>query len=182
MTWKTRVTDSADKHILRQADRIRRDAQKVERKIAKATKLERARAALATKEAQFRKPRERNGAFLSWLRQGPCLVCAIKGFVQVGRTEAAHIRRSYPEPGWRPVGGAEKPSDFRAVGLCPGHHRTGPDAQHSRDSAGWYADHGIYPPAVCAELKAAQEAGADPAEAVEQIAATARRTHAEEPA
>lgn len=174
MTWRNHVQDEADKDLVRRADRIRLDAQKVARKAAKAVKLQRARELLAAKEAQFRQPRARDAAFLSWLRRAPCLVCAILGEPQTTRTEAAHIRRSYPEPGWRPVGGAEKPSDLRAIPLSAWWHRLAPNSQHAEDSAAWYEQFGIYPPSVCAELKAAQEAGADPVDAVTAIAGEIR--------
>lgn len=170
MVWRSQITDSADKDILRKADRIRRDAQRVERKIAKATKLERARLALQTAETKFRQPRQRDAAYLSWLRRAPCLFCEIRGTVQIGRTEAAHVRRSYPEPGWRPVGAAEKPSDFRCLPQCPACHAW----QHQHDNHGFYAELGIYPPSVCAELKSEQEAGADPVETIQNIAAEIR--------
>jgi hypothetical protein len=158
------------RHLDRETQQKVRTAKKTAAKESKADRLARARVALQSAEKNARKPRERNGAFLSWLRAGRCLACAIRGGAQVQRTDAAHIRRSYPETGWRPVGGAEKPSDFRAIGLCRRDH----EDQHLHDNHGWYADLGIYPPDVCAELMRAHLAGADPVEAVETIAAQIR--------
>lgn len=161
------------RHLDAEARNAVRAAKKKASQEDKARKLARARDLLKAKEASFRKPRERDGAFLSWLRHGLCLTCEINYWPQVGRTEAAHVRRAYPEPGWRPVGRAEKPSDFRALPLCRGCHTS----QHKRDSHDWYAEHGIYPPRVCEALKLAQTSGAHPIEAVQQIATEVRREH-----
>ena len=162
MTWVNRLSPEAKAEV--------RQARKAQAQDDKKRKLERAREVLKATESKFRQPRKRDAAFLNWLRRAPCLVCAIRGTAQVDRTEAAHVRRAYPEPGWRPVGGAEKPSDVRALPQCRACHVE----QHQHDNHGFYSDLGIYPPTVCAELKAAQEAGADPVETVETVAAAIR--------
>lgn len=159
------------RHLDADARKAVRAAKKKAAQESKAVRLARARDLLKAKEASFRQPRERDPKFLSWLRKAPCLSCEIGCLVQVGRTEAAHVRRAYPEPGWRPVGGAEKPSDFRALPLCTTCHVS----QHERDNHDWYAERGIYPPEVCAQLKRAQEAGADPTEIIQQVADEANR-------
>lgn len=164
----------AEQAVVLEAGRIERGVRRKERKQAKTRKRERtkehnlqvAREALREVQSRFRQPRVEDAPYLSWVRRACCLVCAIRGEVQVLRTDPAHVRRDYPEPGWRPVGGAETPSDFRCIPLCRTHH----DEQHAHDNHGWYADLGIYPPSVCAELKTAQEAGADPVESVTAIA------------
>lgn len=142
---------------------------------SKARKLERARLALATKEAQFRKPRERDNEHLKYVRRLPCVACLALGEEQTTPTRAAHIRCSYPEAGWPYTGKAEKPSDLRTAPVCDNHHTDGPDAQHKAKERDWWARLGIYPPAMCAALVAARKAGADPVEIIQQIAAEIRK-------
>lgn len=172
-------------HVMREADRIERDVKRTESKIRKANKkarskslnLEVAKAALDGVTAKFREPHKQDEPYLRFLRLCPCLFCRIKEREQAMPTEAAHVRRAYPrERGWRPVGGGETPHDFRALPQCVEHHRQGKDAQHAHDNHDWYADRGVYPPEVCAELMRAHLAGADPVEAVETIAAEIRAT------
>jgi hypothetical protein len=176
MTWRNYIP--AD--LRREFRQIERQAKADARKESRADRIERARIAQQSVMDRARDPRRRDEPFLRFVRLCPCIVCAVEDRQQASRTEAAHVRRAYPsELGWRAVGGAEKPHDARALPLCVEHHRQGEDAQHNRDSHDWYADHGIYPPQVCAELMRAHLTGADPVEAVETIAAEIRRQTAE---
>lgn len=55
----------------------------------------------------------------------------------------------------------QKPHDRRTLPLCCGHHREGPKAQHAAGERAWWEARSIYPPALCADLSAAYDAGAD---------------------
>lgn len=155
---------------------IERQARADARRASKAEKLEMARTAHDSALDNARDPHRPNGPFLRFVRRCPCLFCALEDRQQVTNTEAAHVRRSYPnQRGWRPVGAGETPHDFRALPQCVEHHREGEDAQHAHDNHDWYADRGVYPPEVCAELMQAHLAGADPVETIKAIAETIRR-------
>lgn len=154
---------------------------------SKADRLKRARELLAAKETALRKPRERDNEHLQFVRRARCIACLVLGEAQTTPTRAAHIRCSYPAPGWPYTGKAEKPSDHRTAPLCDMHHTDGPDAQHKANERDWWARLRIDPPALCAALVAARKASADPVEAVESIAASIRgfspsrtRKHAED--
>lgn len=130
----------------------------------KAKRLERKRAATEYLRARRevpapgqRQPRQRNNAFLQFVRRHPCCICGTARHI-----EAAHIRSGYPEAGWSATGMQEKPDDARALPLCADHHRDGPDAQHKANERSWWASHGIHPPALCARLMAAFLAGGEP--------------------
>jgi hypothetical protein len=162
------------RHMSPEARAELRRAKRIASEEDQARRTARAKDVLSSIAPGRRQPRERKPAFLSWLRACPCLACAIAGTPQTTRTEAAHVRRAYPDRGWRPVGGAEKPSDHRALPLCAWDHRTGPWAQHNDDSAAWYAERGIYPLTVCAALLDGHESDADPVEIIQTLAAECR--------
>lgn len=99
--------------------------------------------------------RQTDPAYLQWLRRQRCVICAREGRRQAAPTEAAHVRCGYAgEPGWKPTGMMARPHDWRAVPLCSDHHREGPDAQHKSNERAWWERHGLYPPTLCAELRA----------------------------
>lgn len=100
--------------------------------------------------------RIRDNAFLAYLRRQPCEICGT-----TSQIEAAHVRSGYSEAGWPPTGMQVKPSDARALSLCAGHHRDGPDAQHKSNERAWWGAHDIYPPTRCAQVYADFEAGRD---------------------
>jgi len=102
---------------------------------------------LSRSEGQ-RNPREKDSAYLNWIRTLPCVACG-----KSAPSQAAHIRSGYPEPGWRPTGMAEKPSDWRTAPLCRDCHLDGPKAQHRHNERSWWAGLGIYPPDLCAKLR-----------------------------
>jgi len=123
----------------------------------KAKKRERERkdkmaSSLSRSEGQ-RTPREKDSAYLHWIRTLPCTACG-----KAGPSQAAHIRSGYPEPGWRPTGMAEKPSDWRTAPLCRDCHLDGPKAQHRHNERSWWAGLGIYPPDLCRDLRERYEA------------------------
>lgn len=90
----------------------------------------------------FRRPRQRDKAYLSFISQLSCVSCLAKP------VECAHVRMAEAEPGqnsiqaqgpahtsqWRygkrPTGMSEKPDDKWTVPLCPMCHRLDQTAQH----------------------------------------------------
>lgn len=100
--------------------------------------------------------RERDNAYLAYLRRQPCEACG-----STYRVEAAHIRSGYPEAGWKPTGMQVKPSDARALSLCALCHREGPNAQHKGNERAFWAARGIHPPTRCGEVYADFAAGRD---------------------
>ncbi len=102
-----------------------------------------------------RQPRVRDKAYLGWISELPCVAClALEGRVQHG-VHVSHIRLSNPNiEGWREVGKAEKPSDFRSAPLCPRHHMDGDKhtAQHKMSEDFFWAKMGISPFALVADL------------------------------
>lgn len=102
-------------------------------------------------ELRQRQPRVEDPAYLDFVRQQPCLICAWPW------VEAAHIRAASPRHGKRDTGKAEKPSDCWAVPLCSHHHRE----QHAHgDELAWWASYGIDPLDRAIELYASRP-GAD---------------------
>jgi hypothetical protein len=87
--------------------------------------------------------------------------------------QVAHIRMGLPDAGdgWRDFGKAEKPHDFRTAPLCVRCHLDGPDAQHRSNEREWWIRLGVYPPAFCAELVRAFQAGRSGLEVVSLAAA-----------
>lgn len=169
--WRNHIPEDQRRGFRETERQAKADA----RKETAAERKARARAVHDSALERARDPHRPNQPFLRFVRRCPCLFCAIEDRVQVTATEAAHVRRAYPhEHGWRPVGGGETPHDHRVLPQCVEHHREGEDAQHAHDNHDWYADRGVYPPEVCAELMRAHLAGADPVEAVETIAAAIR--------
>ena len=113
-----------------------------------------------------RRPRQKDKAYLAFIRRLPCLATARrKGALQFG-CDAAHVRSSYPEPGWPHTGRGEKPDDARTVPLTRAEHET----QHGMAERDYWAGLNLYPPAVCARLRQAYEAGEDGAQVVLEIA------------
>lgn len=91
-----------------------------------------------------KRPREKDGAHLKWIRTLRCCVCGAPG------PDPAHIRSANPLYGKRETGGGERPSDKFTVPLCRRHH----DEQHAyvdgkRDGSSaeikWWASKGIDP-------------------------------------
>lgn len=100
-----------------------------------------------------REPRERDRDHLGKVARLPCISCLIRKGVANHQVQVAHIRCAYPEPGWRHVGKAEKPHDWRTAPLCVACHLDGPHAQHRHSEVEWWADLGVYPPTLCQHLR-----------------------------
>ena len=118
-----------------------------------------------------RRPRQRDNAYLAFIRRLPCLSCRRHGLAQACPTEAAHIRAGFSEPDWSYTGKAQKPDDVRSAPLCSDCHQHGPDAQHKANETAWWQRLNLYPPAVCARLRQAYEAAEDGAAVISEIAA-----------
>jgi hypothetical protein len=93
-----------------------------------------------------RQPRVEDPKHLRWIRTLPCLISGQFG------VEAAHVRYLDRRFNKRQVGLSEKPDDRWVVPLHHSHHRTGPDAQHSRGEREWWQRKGIDPVIVAAAL------------------------------
>lgn len=122
-----------------------------------------------------RDPRQREPQYLGWIASLPCIACMVHGKVKWG-VHVAHCRSAYPEDGWRPVGKAEKPHDWRATPLCPNCHLNGPNAQHRTNETDWWVALGIYPPALCEALRQAYATGRQGVPVISTFAAAARRS------
>lgn len=114
------------------------DAEAKARRIRSAVRKEHRMARSISPKAD--RGRIRDPGYLAFLRRLPCAVGPVGCS---GPTEAAHIR--FGLPGEPPTGLQRKPSDKRALPLCRGHHRDGPDAQHSRGERAWWDAKGIDP-------------------------------------
>lgn len=124
-----------------------------------------------------REPRVRDKSYLGWVSKLPCISCMTRGTTRFG-VHCAHVKISYPEAGWRAFGHSEKSHDRRAVGLCPGCHVHGPNAQHQNrggDERIWWERLGVYPPDFCQALSDAFDAGEDGARVVRRFAIDAMR-------
>lgn len=124
-----------------------------------------------------RDPREHWPDYMAWIATLPCIGC----FVRLGRpvlgVHVAHCRQGYlGEEGWRPVGKAEKPHDWRTTPLCPACHMYGRHSQHASNEEDWWEALHVFPPALCAALIACFRRGGSGGFAViAQFAAQARR-------
>lgn len=122
-----------------------------------------------------RDPRQRDPDYMGWVAKLPCVGCLARGRGYQRPVQVAHIRSAYEEEGWRHVGKAEKPHDWRTAPLCVRCHLDGPEAQHRGNEAEWWASLGIYPPDLCKALREAYAAGRDGVAVVASFAAAAAR-------
>ena len=98
-------------------------------------------------ELRQRKPRQRNEAYLKWLRKQYCSC----GCLTAPPSDAAHIRAGSINYGKRPVGLQEKPDDRWAVPL----NRSCHGRQHAfGDEMTWWARHGKDPFATAMRFNA----------------------------
>jgi hypothetical protein len=132
--------------------RILDEARKIKARDKKAREAARPAQVRPTAAGQ-RQPRERDNVYLAWIRRLPCIRCG-----KTAGIEAMHIRSGYSVAGWAPTGMQEKPSDYRTAPGCRSCHRDGPDAQHRTNERKWWEALGIFPPDLCAELRAAFDA------------------------
>lgn len=104
-----------------------------------------------------REPRRFDRPYLDWLRDLPCVHCAVLGRLNLS-VEAAHCKLAIAAHGWREAGVQEKSDDRRATPLCSHHHRTGRDAQHRVGERKYWDGLGICPACLCEALSAAYDA------------------------
>ena len=90
--------------------------------------------------SKFRRPRQRAGLHLKWIRTLPCAICGKRGNIH-----AAHLRAASPRHGKLSTGIAQKPDDAWTVPLCLAHHVVGEEAQHQDDELGFWTRHGLDP-------------------------------------
>lgn len=116
------------------------------REIAHALKkrqdAERRKAAKAArpKSPKASRGRERNNAYLAWLRRQPCVARHMGGCD--GPVQACHIRTPSLERGKPLTGMGVKPSDRFAFSACAAHHA----AQHARgNEMAWWRSIGLDP-------------------------------------
>lgn len=117
-----------------------------------------------------REPRIRDKAYMGWIAQLPCLACIARHGRYTKPVQVCHIRAGYPEDGWRDFGKAEKPHDRRTWPGCPACHMYGPDSQHAMNERVFWERLMIHPPALCAALVSAYEAGEDGTEVLRRFA------------
>lgn len=131
---------------------------------------------MSARELRQREPREVEAPYKAWIAKQPCIACMVMGVVKKG-VHVAHVRLTDAEAGWRGAGMQEKPHDRRSVPLCPGHHQHLPDSQHRHgDERSWWCDvQRVDVFALCADLAAAFDKGADGFAIIARHAAAARR-------
>lgn len=121
-----------------------------------------------------REPREREQAYLLWIKRLPCVACAVGGRARFG-SEAMHCKLPIAAHGWRGWGHGEKSNDRNCTPGCAAHHRTGRDAQHAVGERQYWDRLGICPACLCEALNAAYDAGASGLDVI-WTAVRARRT------
>ena len=80
------------------------------------------------------------------IAQLPCVICS------ASPVHVAHVRYTSRDDGAEQPGMGRKPDDWRVVPLCPRHHQTGRDAQHSMGEERFWREHGINPYALARAL------------------------------
>ena len=93
-----------------------------------------------TGASRFRRPRQRSGLHLKWIRTLPCAVCGKKGEIH-----AAHLRAASPRHGKLKTGIGQKPDDAWVTPLCLAHHLLDEAAQHQDQELLFWQQHGIDP-------------------------------------
>jgi hypothetical protein len=148
------------------------EARRIERAARERSKKARP-ARVAPTAAGQRRPRERDGGYLSWLHESlPCIACLIEGPPWRSRTsspsnpiEAAHQKHT----DLRGAALGRRPSDSASCPLCSWHHRLAPDACDPAQRKFWDRldiDVGDF----CRALYAAYQFGQDGAAVVRQFA------------
>ena len=93
-----------------------------------------------TGSSRYRRPRQRAGTHLKWIRTLPCVICGRRGNIH-----AAHLRAASPRYGKLAVGIAQKPDDSWTTPLCIEHHILGETAQHRDQELSFWKQHEIDP-------------------------------------
>lgn len=122
---------AALKAQVRELERPEKEARKIQRAKARAKR----ETAIDRSRKEQRQPRERDNAYLAWLRRQCCVVGAIAGWPCSGRIDPAHIRYSDARAGKLNPGAGRKPDDKWCLPVCRTHH----DAQHAYgDERKWW--------------------------------------------
>ena len=149
MTIRTRE----ERETLSAAAAIKRRESRERRLARKEAASQYIKTQVASGMANRKDVRERNNAFLAFVRRHPC--CACGG----SPVDAAHTRFANLKVGRANPGMGKKPSDRFATPLCRADHT----AQHMRgNEAAWWAEQGLDPDAISARLFAAFLAGSEP--------------------
>jgi hypothetical protein len=90
-------------------------------------------------------------AYKGFIAQLPCIATLAREKREAYGVHVAHVRHSYPHPGWGNPGLQRKPDDWRTLPLLPAEHA----AQHAMNEGLFYAQIGIYPPDLCRDLQEA---------------------------
>ena len=93
-----------------------------------------------TASSRFRRPRQRSGLHLKWIRTLPCAICGKQGGIH-----AAHLRAASLRHGKLGTGIGQKPDDAWTTPLCAEHHILGETAQHQDQELKFWAEHGVDP-------------------------------------
>jgi hypothetical protein len=93
-----------------------------------------------TGASRFRRPRQRSGLHLKWIRTLPCAICGKQGAIH-----AAHLRAAAPRYGKLATGIGQKPDDSWTIPLCLEHHILGEAAQHQDQEFAFWKQHDIDP-------------------------------------
>lgn len=115
-------------------------------------------------------PRVKDNAHLARIRRLPCIATLVETGQELYGVDACHVRSNYPAPGWGGNPGlGSKPSDWRCLPLTRAFHTM----QHGMKEMAFWSLLGIYPPAVCGELRDAPDFDAMLA-VIRRVAAEAR--------
>jgi hypothetical protein len=93
-----------------------------------------------TAASRFRRPRQRSGMHLKWIRTLPCTICGKQGNIH-----AAHLRAASLRHGKLGTGIGQKPDDAWTTPLCAEHHVLDETAQHQNQELVFWRQHGIDP-------------------------------------
>ena len=122
----------AEQATLRQLKARERDERKSKRKAK--------RAALPKHDTgKQHRGREREPAYLAWLRRQPCRIGLVAPGTCEGPIEACHVRYGDIAAGRINAGLQVKPSDRWATSCCAGHHRE----QHATNERAWWSSYGL---------------------------------------
>jgi hypothetical protein len=161
----SRLLTKEDRDLVAKAHAIKAKKRK-EAKAARPRQVAPIRTDRSDSALRERRPRLRDNGYLAFIRRLPCLATARRDGAVAFGCDAAHVRSSYPEPGWPHTGRGEKPDDVRTVPLTRAAH----EEQHGQNERAWWSAMNLYPPAVCARLRHAYEAGEDGTSAILEIA------------
>src|SRR3954468_8706369 len=89
-----------------------------------------------TLASRYRRPRQRAGLHLKWIRTLPCPICGRRGNIH-----AAHLRAASLRHGKLASGIAQKPDDAWTLPLCLNHHILGEEAQHRTQELTFWESH-----------------------------------------